>query len=313
MFDRGTKVLLTGASGFLGRYVTKEIEKAGARVIPISRATGHDLTLEGNALRAMETHPDIIVHLAARVGGIIANMDSPGTFFRDNLKMGVNMIEACAKHGFRIVIVGTICSYPKHCPVPFKEEDFWNGFPEETNAPYGIAKKALLTMCQAYRKEFGLKFGYVCPTNLYGPFDNFDDHSSHVIPAMIKKFMKAKEDKTLEMTLFGTGKVTRSFLYAQDAAEAVMVAAAGLDYNDVVNLPGCPEISMKNLATLIARLVGYEGKINWDTSKPDGQPRRFIAGGRAKELLGWEPVTPLEGGIMTTVNWYQSTLVNGGP
>ena len=298
-------VLVTGACGFLGGYVTRALEKAGAIVISISRRTGFDLTNEADAMKAfLWRKPDIAIHLAARVGGIIANMNSPASFFYDNMRIGMNVVHAASATKTRLITVGTICSYPKDCPVPFREEDFWNGFPEPTNAPYGIAKKALLVMCQAYRKEHGLRYGYLSPTNLFGPRDNFDDVSSHVIPALIKKMVFAKRRGEEAVKCLGTGKVTRSFLYVEDAAEAIALAAAKLDYDDVVNLPGSPEISMSDLAHLIARIVGYSGDIVWDPSKPDGQPRRFIDGGRVKELLGWQPTTTLEEGLKKTINWY---------
>jgi GDP-L-fucose synthase len=301
----GRKVLLTGASGFLGKRVAAHLHDSGALVIPVHRKTGYDLTREVDAYKAViEYRPDIIIHLAAKVGGIIANMAHPASFFNENMQMGLNIVNAAHLIRARVIVVGTICSYPKNCPVPFKEEDFWYGFPEETNAPYGIAKKALLVMLQAYQREHDLRFGYLAPTNLYGPEDNFDEKFSHVIPAMIKRFIEAKRDGKTEVTLFGTGKVTRSFLYVEDAAEVVMLAAAKLDHPDVVNLPGSPEISMSELGSLIAKVVGYSGSIVWDPSKPDGQPRRFIDGTRVKELLGWAPSTALEEGLQKTVNWY---------
>lgn len=300
----GARVLVTGASGFLGKPVTSQLTQMGATVLPVHRQAGYDLTRETDALKAViELRPDYIIHLAARVGGIIANMANPGQFFNDNMKMGLNVVNAAHLVKAKVLVVGTICSYPKHCPVPFKEEDFWNGFPEETNAPYGIAKKALLVMLQAYRKEYGLRYGYVSPTNLYGPEDNFDDKTSHVIPAMVKKFINAKKEGA-DVTLFGTGKPTRSFLYVDDAAEAIAIACAKLDHDDVVNLSGCAEINMRDLADTIARLVGFKGKINWDTSRPDGQPRRFIDGRKALDLLGWFSRTQLEDGLKKTIDWY---------
>ena len=279
----------------------------GADVVPISRRTGFDLRNPVDAFTAISREgADVVVHLAARVGGIIANMNAPGSFFYDNMQMGMNVVHAAAMAGSRLLLVGTICSYPKDCPVPFKEEDLWNGFPEPTNAPYGIAKKALLVMCQAYRKEHGLHFGYVCPVNLYGPNDNFDDSTSHVIPALIKRFVKAKEQDQKRVTCFGTGKATRSFLYIEDAAKAIALAVKDLDEDELINLPGCPETSISDLTRIIARYVGYEGSITWDTSKPDGQPRRFVDGTRAEMLLGWEPATSLESGLRRTIEWYRS-------
>lgn len=302
----GARVVVTGASGFLGKAVVKQLTEAGAIVFQVQRQTGYDLTNQADAFRCVINYrPQIIVHLAARVGGIIANMANPASFYSDNLKMGMNIIEASYIGKAKLVSCGTICSYPKHCDVPFKEEDFWKGFPEETNAPYGIAKKAQLVQMQAYRKQYGLRFAYLTPTNMFGKEDNFDSAMSHVIPAMIKKFSFAKVSNANEVKLLGTGKVTRSFLYVDDCAEAIAIAAAKLDYDDVVNLPGTEEISMSDLAEKIAKISGYQGKIAWDPTMPDGQPRRFISGDRAKKLLGWQPQTGLDEGLKTVIDWYE--------
>jgi len=305
----GACVLVTGGSGFLGRYVCAMLEDAGAQAISVSRRSGFDLRNEAEALTAvMATKPDIIVHLAAIVGGIGANMKSPATFFRDNLSMGMNVIHAAAIARTRLICVGTLCSYPREgIEIPFKEADFWMGFPEETNAPYGIAKKALLVMCQAYQKQHGLKYGYLVPSNLFGPADNFDDNSSHVIPALIRRYAEALESDAKEVVCWGTGKATRSFLHVRDAAKATVLACSSLDYDGPVNLGGTQEISMKDLAKLISDAVGYKGKTKWDHSKPDGQPRRAVDSALVEELLKWKPETSLEDGIKETVEWYVSS------
>ncbi len=302
-------MLLTGATGFLGRSVQKQLEGKCLSVIPVSRKLGLDLTDEVCTTSFFEKHdPDIVIHLAGRVGGIGANMAHPGSFFYENMKMGLSVIHAANKLGARVIVTGTVCSYPKDCPVPFKEDDLWNGFPEPTNAPYGIAKKAMLVMLQGYRKEYGASFGYLMPSNLYGPYDNFNEKQSHIVPALIKRFVAAKDAGLSEVTCWGTGKVTRSFLYVDDAAEAIVRAADVLDSDLPVNLGGGEEISIHDLAKFVAKAVGYEGAINWDPSKPDGQPRRHIDGSRAKELLGWEPKTSFADGIKRTLDWYLSSL-----
>jgi GDP-L-fucose synthase len=299
------RVVVTGASGFLGRHVAKAFENGGVKVVPVSRSTGHDLRVYANAIMAiLEVKPEAIVHLAATVGGIGANMARPGTFFYDNMLMGLNVVEAAAKTKTKLIQIGTVCSYPKICPIPFKEEDIWNGYPEETNAPYGVAKKALLVMCQSYRKEHGLRFGYLIPTNLFGPGDHFEESVSHVIPALIKRFLEAKEGRLPKVTCWGTGKATRSFLYVRDAAEAITRACETLDDDRPINLPGTEEVSMLVLTKMIAELTGYDGEIEWDPSKPDGQPRRAVDGTRAKDLLGWEPRTTLVQGLKETIDWY---------
>jgi GDP-L-fucose synthase len=303
----GRRVLLTGASGFLGKFVHNKLGALGASVFPVSRRKGYDLRDESRCIQAFkDCNPDVAIHLAARVGGIMANMDAPGTFFNENMKMGMNFINTAHRFNARMVVVGTVCSYPKICPIPFKEEDIWNGYPEPTNAPYGIAKKALLVMLQAYEKEFGLKFAYLIPTNLYGPFDNFDDRTSHVIPAVIKKLIKARKEKFSRVMFFGTGTPTRSFLYVDDAAAAIARAAIDFSSREPINLPGCDETSIKSLVRTIANKIGYKGEICWDPTKPDGQPRRAVDGTRAKELLGWAPSISLDKGIEDTVKWYEA-------
>lgn len=305
----GARVLCTGGTGFLGVHVCRELSARGAKIFPVSRRIGYDLRNEGEVLSAvLAVQPDMIVHLAATVGGIGANMDSPGTFFRDNIMMGVNVIHAAAVARVKVIVAGTLCSYAKFASIPFKEEDFWNGFPEETNAPYGMAKKVLLVMCQAYRKQFGLPFGYVVPCNLFGPEDNFHPRTSHVIPALIRRFVEAKEEDKESITCWGTGNATRSFLYVKDAAQGIVQACEKLDYDGPVNLAGTNEIKVQKLSEMVAQEVGYTGKIEWDPSKPDGQPRRCVDGTLAKKILNWAPETSLETGIAETVKWYQASL-----
>lgn len=302
---RDARILVTGGLGFLGKHVCRELSLRNAIPIVASRRTGCDMTdRQASSEFIARARPDVVVHLAATVGGIGANMAKPGTFFLDNMTMGLNVIEACRQTGSRLVFISTVCGYPKDCPVPFREEDFFNGFPEPTNAPYGIAKRSLLVMCSAYRKEFGLKYAYLVPANLYGEGDHFEDNVSHVIPAMIKRFVEAKESGLTEVACWGSGQATRSFLYAPDAAKAIAIACGGLDYDDAVNLPGTAEISMKDLARIVADEADYEGQITWDASKPDGQPRRFVDGSRAQDFLRWVPETPFREGLERTIQWY---------
>lgn len=301
----GARILTTGGTGFLGKHTCEALNGAGAQVFPVSRTIGYDLRNEAEALSAiLAVHPNIIVHLAATVGGIGANMAAPATFFRDNMSMGLNVVHAAALARARLVFLGTLCSYGKDTPIPFKEEDFWKEFPEPTNAPYGIAKKALLVMCQAYAKQHGLRFSYLVPCNMFGPGDNFNLETSHVIPGLVRKFAEAAEAGDKEVACWGTGKATRSFLYVRDAAKAITLACAGPDHDGPINICGTQEISIADLAALVAKAVGYKGKIVWDSNKPDGQPRRFVDGTLAKKLLGWEPETSLEQGIKETVEWY---------
>ena len=304
---RDLKVLVTGATGFLGTKLTTKLSSQGARVFPVSRSLGYDLREKAEAYRAfLESRPDVAVHLAARVGGIGANAENPDIFFAENMRIGMNVVDAAASAGARLIAISTVCAYPKHCPVPFREEDLWNGYPEETNAPYGVAKRSLLVMCAAYRVRRGLKYGYLVPCNLYGPGDNFDPASSHVIPALIRRLSEAREAGRKSVTLWGTGKATRSFLYVDDATDAISRAAAGLDYDGAINLPGCEEITVENLASMIASLVGFRGALFWDPTKPDGQTSRAIDGSRAREILSWTPAIGLEEGLKRTVEWWLS-------
>jgi GDP-L-fucose synthase len=303
----GKRVLVTGGSGFLGQEVVDELRRRGATDLVIPRSNEHDLT-DAAATRALfdAAKPDLVLHLAAKVGGIGANRRLPGTFFRDNMAMGLNVLEEARRHGTaKVVIAGTICAYPKFAPVPFKEDDLWNGYPEETNAPYGVAKKALLVMAQAYRQEFGSNFVMVFPVNLYGPRDNFDLEDSHVIPAMIRKFVDADLRGEPAVTLWGDGSPTREFLYVSDAARGIALAAERYDDPDPVNLGAGFEISMRELAEKVAALTGFKGELRWDTARPNGQPRRMLDVTRAKERFGFVAEVGFDEGLRRTIAWYR--------
>ena len=303
-----SKIVVTGGDGFLGTHVVEELRARGATDIVVPAFPSVDLREQAATRRLFESEkPDLVIHLAASVGGIGANQASPGTFFHDNMTMGLNLLEEArrAKTG-KVVVAGTICAYPKFAPIPFREADLWNGYPEETNAPYGIAKKALLVMAQAYRQEFGCNFVMLFPVNLYGPRDNFDLQKSHVIPAMIRKFHEASVRGDAEAVLWGDGTPTREFLYVQDAARGFALAAERYDDPDPVNLGAGFEISMKELAEKIARLMSFQGKIRWDTSKPNGQPRRKLDTSRAKERFGFEAEIGFEEGLKRTIEWFRS-------
>ncbi len=301
------RVLVTGGAGFLGGFVVEELRRRGARDVFVPRSRDYDL-VDLAAVRRLyaDAAPTVVVHLAARVGGIGANRDNPGKFFYDNLMMGVQLIEVGRQIGLRkLVALGTICAYPKVAPVPFKEDDIWNGYPEETNAPYGLAKKMLLVQSQAYRQQYGTNSVVVFPVNLYGPRDNFDYQTSHVIPAMIRKIEDAIVGHKDEVVLWGDGSPTREFLYVEDAAEGILAAAERYDASDPVNLGSGQEISIKDLAHLVARLMGYPGRFAWDTSKPNGQPRRGLDVTRARERLGWTARTGFEEGLKKTIQWWR--------
>jgi GDP-L-fucose synthase len=301
------RVLVTGGAGFLGSHVVESLRAAGARDISVPRSREVDLTDSAATRRLFETlRPGLVLHLAAKVGGIGANQKHPGTFFRDNLAMGFNVLEEARRAGTqKVVVAGTICAYPKFAPIPFREDDLWNGYPEETNAPYGIAKKALLVMAQAYRQEFGSNFVMLFPVNLYGPRDNFDLETSHVIPAMIRKFASAVQARAREVVLWGDGSPTREFLYVEDAAEGLVQAALHYDDPEPVNLGAGFEISMRELGERIAAKLGYTGSIVWDTARPNGQPRRSLDVSRARERFGFQARVSFDDGLERTIAWYR--------
>jgi GDP-L-fucose synthase len=299
------RYMVTGGAGFLGSFLVERLRASGAEVF-VPRSAEFDLTRASDAERCLDvSKPDVVIHAAAKVGGIGANREHPGSFFRDNALMGIHLIEACRTRPIRkLVCLGTICAYPKFTPVPFREDALWDGYPEETNAPYGIAKKALLVMLQAYRQEFGFNGVYLLPVNLYGPRDNFDLETSHVIPAMIRKLLLAKEAGRPEVVLWGDGSPTREFLYVEDAADGILAATDRFDGQDPVNLGSGEEIAVRDLAETVRELVGYEGRVVWDTSQPNGQPRRRLDTTRAEELFGWRAKTPLAEGMKRTLDWY---------
>jgi len=301
------RIIITGGAGFLGGFVVDKLRERGFMHLVVPRRREYDLTTESGAQRLFQDHkPDVILHLAAEVGGIGANRDNPGRFFFANMSMGMHLIEQSRKSGLKkFVQVGTICAYPKFTPVPFMEADLWNGYPEETNAPYGVAKKALLVMLQGYRQQYHFNGIYLLPVNLYGPRDNFDLHSSHVIPALIRKCIEARDKKADTIVAWGTGAVSREFLYVEDAAEGIVLSALHYDSPEPMNLGSGREISIKDLTELTARLVGFNGKIIWDSTKPDGQPRRCLDVSRAKDALGWTAGTSLEEGLAKTIRWYE--------
>ena len=303
----GKKVLVTGGSGFLGSHVVETLRARGAREVVVPRSATHDLRDPAHTDAVFKEHrPDLVMHLAASVGGIGANRRHPGRFFYDNMAMGLNVLESARVHGTpKVVVAGTICAYPKFTPVPFREDDLWNGYPEETNAPYGIAKKALLVMAQAYRQEYGSNFVMVFPVNLFGPRDNFDLEDSHVIPAMIRKFIDAQLRGESFVTLWGDGTPTREFLFVEDCAEGLTLAAERYDDPDPVNLGAGFEISMRELADTIARAAGFTGEVRWDGSQPNGQPRRMLDVERARERFGFTARTPFAEGLRRTISWYR--------
>jgi GDP-L-fucose synthase len=305
-FWEGRRVVVTGGNGFLGSFVAGRIHQAGCRQLFLPRSAQYDLRTEAGVSRLFaDARPDVFIHLAAVVGGIGANREHPGRFFYDNAGMGLQTIEWARRNAVeKFVCVGTVCSYPKFTPVPFREDAIWDGYPEETNAPYGLAKKMLLVQLQSYRREYGLNGIYLVPVNLYGPGDNFDLNSSHVIPALIRKCVEARESGALRITAWGTGKATREFLYVEDAAEAIVLAAEKYDGAEPVNLGSGNEISVFELAGLVKELTGYRGEIEWDASKPDGQPRRCLDTSRALQEFGWRAKTPFRAGLERTVAWF---------
>ena len=301
------RICVTGGLGFLGSHLIDRLKARGCQNVFIADRDKYDLTKEAEIIRMYEEiKPDIVIHLAAVVGGIGANREHPGSFYYLNMVMGAMLIEQARLHNIeKFVALGTICAYPKFTPVPFKETDLWLGYPEETNAPYGLAKKMMMVQLQAYRQEYDFHGIYLLPVNLYGPRDNFDDRSSHVIPALIKKCVEAKEAGRDSIEVWGTGKATREFFYVEDAAEAIALAAERYDGTEPVNLGAGFEISIKDLVELIAKLTGFTGKIIWDSSKPDGQPRRCLDTSRAKEYFGFQAHTNFEEGLKKTIDWYK--------
>jgi GDP-L-fucose synthase len=303
-------IVVTGGSGFLGSHVVEKLKEVGCKNIFIPRSEDYNLITEDGIKRMLEdSKAEIIIHLAAVVGGIGANRENPGKFFYDNMMMGVQLIEQSRLYGIeKFVAIGTICAYPKHTPVPFKEEDLWIGYPEETNAPYGLAKKMMLVQSQAYREQYGFNSIYLLPVNLYGPKDNFNPSSSHVIPALIKKCMDAKKAGAKQIEVWGTGSATREFLYVEDAAEAIVLATQKYDESEPVNIGAGFEISIKDLIELIADLTGFTGELIWDSTKPDGQPRRCLDTHRATEGFGFTSKTNFRAGLQQTIEWYIDTI-----
>jgi GDP-L-fucose synthase len=306
-FWPGRRVMVTGGGGFLGGAVLRRLEAGGADQIFVPRSKDYDLrTKEGIDRALADGRPQLVLHLAAVVGGIGANRENPGRFFYENAIMGIQLMEQARLTGVeKFVTIGTVCAYPKFTPVPFKEDDLWNGYPEETNAPYGLAKKMLLVQGQANRAQYGFNVIHLIPVNLYGPGDNFDPRSSHVIPALIKKCVDAREDGEPFIEVWGTGSASREFLYVDDAAEGIVLAAQRYDGPDPVNLGIGVEITIRDLVEAIVRLTGYRGEVRWDGTKPDGQPRRALDTSRARSAFGFEARTSFEDGLRVTVDWYE--------
>jgi len=308
------RLLVTGGTGFLGSYVLEGLRQRGARNVLAPGSNEFDLVQPDDVRRLLTTaKPEVVIHLAANVGGIGANQAHPAEFFHDNLMMGVQLLHESWKAGVeKFVAVGTVCSYPKFTPVPFREDDLWNGYPEETNAPYGLAKKMLLVQAQAYRSQYGFQTIYLIPVNLYGPRDNFDLASSHVIPALLRKFSEAKSAGAATVEVWGDGSPTREFLYVEDAAEGILLATERYDSPEPVNLGSGEEISIRDLAQRIARLVGFDGEIVWDTTRPNGQPRRALDTTRARREFGFTARTTLDQGLERTAAWYRRQAAPGG-
>lgn len=305
---RGARVVVTGGSGFLGRRVVAALERRGCARVFAPRSVQYDLREKAQVIRLFEQErPQVVIHLAAVVGGIGANRAHPGRFFYENLVMGVETLEQARLFGVRkFVGIGTICAYPKFTPVPFREDDLWNGYPEETNAPYGLAKKMLLVQSQAYREEYGMDAIHLLPVNLYGPGDNFDPATSHVIPAMIRRMDEARRAGHDEVVLWGDGSPTREFLFVDDAAEGVVLATERYDGAEPVNLGSGQEIAIRDLAPIVAKATGFTGRIAWDTSKPNGQPRRGLDTSRAERAFGFRATTPFDEGLAATVAWWRA-------
>lgn len=304
------RVMVTGGAGFLGRHVVARLVSAGVEEenILIPRSADYDLKTEDGVRSALaDSGPEVIIHLAAVVGGIGANRENPGNFFYANAMMGMQLMEQARLAGVeKFVTIGTVCSYPKYTPIPFQEDEIWNGYPEETNAPYGLAKKMLLVQSQAYRQQYGFNAVYLIPVNLYGPWDNFNPASSHVIPALIKKMIDARDSNTSFVDVWGTGSASREFIYVDDAARGIVLGAERLNSSEPINLGVGQEISIRALTENIARLTGYDGEIRWDATKPDGQPRRALDTSRAREALGFTAETDFEEGLRQTIGWYEA-------
>lgn len=309
------RITITGGAGFLGRRVVREFAEAGFREVATPRSADYDLRRAADVARMLEdTRPDVVVHLAAVVGGIGANREQPGTFFYENLVMGVELMEQARRRGVaKFVTIGTVCAYPKNPPLPFREDDLWNGYPEETNAPYGIAKKVLLVQAQAYRQQFGFNAIYLLPVNLYGPGDSLDPERSHVVPALIRKCVDAVESGAREIEVWGTGTASRELLFVDDCARAIRLATERYDGAEPVNVGSGDELSIRDLVGEIAALTGFRGEIRWDASKPDGQPRRRLDVRRAEAAFGFRATTPLREGLTRTIEWYrrQRTTAKG--
>jgi GDP-L-fucose synthase len=303
------RIVVTGGAGFLGSHLIRRLEELGCRNVSVPIYPEYDFTRSDNVERLLvEQRPEVLIHLAAVVGGIGANRANPGRFFYDNVIMGIQLIEGARRHGVeKTVVLGTICAYPKFTPVPFREEELWNGYPEETNAPYGIAKKALLVQCQAYREQYGMNAIFLLPVNLYGPGDNFDPESSHVIPALIRKCTEAVREGRSEIVCWGDGSATREFLYVEDCAEGIIAATERYDKPEPVNLGSGREISIRDLAEKIARLTGFHGRMAWDTSQPNGQPRRCLDVTRAEREFGFRARTDFDEGLRQTIAYYRSS------
>ena len=309
-FWEDKRVTVTGGAGFLGSFIVEQLKKKNPKSIFVPRSKDYDLREKEAIIQMYEdSKPDVLIHLAAVVGGIGANRKYPGKFFYDNAIMGIQLIEQARRFGVKkFVCVGTICAYPKFTPVPFKEDDLWNGYPEETNAPYGLAKKMLLVASQAYRQQYGFNSIFLLPVNLYGPGDNFDPGSSHVIPALIKKCLDAALEGAEEIVVWGDGSATREFLYVGDCADGILLAAEKYDKSEPVNIGSAFEISIRDLVGLIAEKTGFKGKIVWDTTKPNGQPRRKLDISRAEKEFGFRATTGFDEGLTRTIEWYRENL-----
>jgi GDP-L-fucose synthase len=309
----GKRVALTGGAGFLGSHVAEQLRAVGCADVFVPRSRDYDLRrADGVARMYADARPEVVIHLAAVVGGIGANRENPGRFFYDNLTMGVELMEQARLGGVeKFVAVGTVCAYPKFTPVPFNENDLWNGYPEETNAPYGLAKKMLLVQAQAYREQYGFNAIYLLPVNLYGPRDSFDPSKSHVIPALIKKCMDAVAARAPRIEVWGTGAASREFLFVEDCARAIVLATENYDKPEPVNLGAGREITIRELVTMIAKLTGFKGEIAWDASKPDGQPRRCLDVSRAEREFSFRATTDFETGLKRTIEWYRGELTQG--